>query len=268
MPSSEALLNDPSVRVARPEVPVATRADNDMLRAVEIAILPYFTLPVDQQPIAKMVRGYADAAQIDDLSDNDLAIIRNRLTELQRNRDRALGKVDPPLDAAASTALANPRATPAPPTPADDDAVTMASPNPDASATTVVSADTERLAGAVTPPADDPAPDSTNDTDTASSPPPAPPTPPATTGPAFVGEYDAIGILIASTVHTGVNQPKLLRLMDPTGRRTVAYLEPTDQTDTVRYMGQLVGIVGQAVYDPTTKLNLIRPTQIDVLAPR
>ncbi|MEL7089401.1 MAG: SH3 domain-containing protein, partial [Planctomycetota bacterium] len=76
------LLNDPDVKVPAPDVPVTTQASNELLRAVEVAILPYFTLPVDRQPIAKMVRGYADAAQIEGLSENDLIIVRTRLAEL------------------------------------------------------------------------------------------------------------------------------------------------------------------------------------------
>ena len=251
LPTPEALLNDPGVRVARPEVPVATRADNEMLRAVEIAILPYFTLPVEQQPIAKMVRGYADAAQIDGLSDNDLAIIRNRLTELQRNRDQILSRTSPSTTPPTTTA-------------SGDDPETT----PDASA------------DLTPPPSTDPAlidPASATNPDDESTPDPASavaaspnaPSPSAPASPpAFVSDYNAIGILIASTVHTGDNQPKLLRLMDPTGRRTVAYLEPNPDINTLPLMGQLVGIVGQAIYDPTTKLNLIRPEQIDTLTPR
>ena len=265
LPTPEALLNDPSVRVARPEVPVATRANNEMLRAVEIAILPYFTLPVDQQPIAKMVRGYADAAQIDGLSDNDLAIIRNRLTELQRNRDQILQRLDAG-DPAAAQATADPE-SPDAPAPGDID-VEPGNDTPIAATTTIpptppAAGDTEGTddATAATAPG--------SDTSAASATPATPPTPAPPAGPpAFVSDYNAIGILIASTVHTGENQPKLLRLMDPTGRRTVAYLEPNPDINTLPLMGQLVGIVGQTIYDPTTKLNLIRPDQIDTLSPR
>lgn len=91
------------------------------------------------------------------------------------------------------------------------------------------------------------------------------PTPPAAVTPAI--DYDAVGILSASTVHTGTNQPELLRLLDPTGRRTVAYLEPGGKVDTVQMLGRLVGITGQTVYDPTTKLNLIQIDSIDILSP-
>lgn len=57
-------------------------------------------------------------------------------------------------------------------------------------------------------------------------------------------------------------------MLDPTGRRTVAYLEPGGQIDTVQMIGRLVGIVGESVYDPSTKLNLIQPTRVDILNAR
>ena len=218
------LLNDPDVKVAAPDVPVTTQASNELLRAVEVAILPYFTLPVDEQPIAKMVRGYADAAQIEGLSDNDLTIIRTRLTELERNRTLAEAMHD-----IEDTNLEVNDGQPAP-----------------------VATEEPADAGP-TPTAEAEAPETPE--------PPAAPAVPAT-------EYDAVGVLTASTVHTGGNQPQLFRLLDPTGRRTVAYLEPGDNIDTVQMIGRLVGIVGDSVYDPSTKLNLIQPQRIDILNAR
>lgn len=246
------LLNDPDVKVPLPDVEVATQAEHEMLRAVEVAIRPYFTLPVDRQPIAKMVRGYADAAQLDGLSDNDLAIIQARLTELERNRElaEAMKQIDTSSAEVNDGELPDKPETPAVAvvdagpevmtegTPAAPAAAREAAATPDAVATTEAPAEA--------------APEAT-----------APPTPPAVAVPA--SEYDAVGILTASTVHTGGDQPQLLRLLDPTGRRTVAYLEPGGEVDTVQMIGRLVGIVGDAVYDPTTKLNLIQPTRVDIL---
>lgn len=248
------LLNDPMADVPLPDVAVKTEATNEMLRAVEVAMLPYLSLPVDEQPIAKMVRGYADAAQIAELSDTDLAIVRARLTTLERNRElaTALAAAD------AVTAEVNDGQASAPGTapgvapgvaPANGEADAAADPLADAQ--TPGEGETVEVApapeGDATPPA----------------PTPAPAPAPAVTG----SEYDAIGILTASTVHTGANQPVLLRLLDPTGRRTVAYLEPSEAIDTVQMIGRIVGIVGESVYDPTTRLNLIRPTRVDVLSP-
>lgn len=227
------LLNDPDAKVALPDVSVPTQAKNELLRAVEIAILPYFTLPVDQQPIAKMVRGYADAAQIEGLSDNDLTIVRTRLTELERNRTIA----ETMQDIEAASVEVNDGQPPAPLPVAIDDP--MGDENGDAATSDGGSADATADAG----------------TDT-----------PAPAGPTT--EYDAVGILTASTVHTGGDQPQLFRLLDPTGRRTVAYLEPGGQIDTVQMIGRLVGIVGESAYDPSTKLNLIQPTRVDILNAR
>ncbi|MBB6429398.1 SH3 domain-containing protein [Algisphaera agarilytica] len=234
------LLNDPTVDVPIPDVEVQTDATNEMLRAVEVAMLPYLSLPVDEQPIAKMVKGYADASQIAQLSDSDMAIVRARLTQLERNRELASALAE----ADAVTEEINegqPAASEAPATDPLADAET-----PSESETTDAG-DSQTDAG-----------------DESASTEPKAPTPPAV--PAVASEYDAVGILTASTVHTGANQPVLLRLLDPTGKRTVAYLEPSEAVDTVQMIGRIVGIVGESVYDPTTRLNLIRPTRVDVLS--
>lgn len=253
-PKTPDLLTDADAKVPLPDVPVDSKASNEMLRAVEVAMLPYLSLPVDEQPIAKMVRGYADAAQMADLGESDLAIVRARLTELERNRElaTALRQVDA---VAMEINDAPPAPAPAPAGTADSGTAvgaTTSMPDPLADATTpdemTSVAPTSPVAVVETPApsqADRPAPDST----------------PASA-------YDAIGILTPSTVHTGSDQPQLLRLLDPTGRRTVAYLEPGEAIDTVQMIGRIVGIVGESIYDPTTRLNLIRPTRVDILSPR
>ncbi|MEM6853911.1 MAG: hypothetical protein AAF593_05830 [Planctomycetota bacterium] len=237
------LLNDPMVEVPLPDVAVETQASNEMLRAVEVAMLPYLSLPVDEQPIAKMVRGYADAAQIAQLSDNDMAIVRARLTQIERNRELALALAE----AEAVTAEVN-------------DGQAPETPDPLADAETPTEGEAEAEGEAV---AEASTPEDAGDAEASAA---AESAPPAPSVPAVASEYDAVGILTASTVHTGANQPKLLRLLDPTGRRTVAYLEPNDAIDTVQMIGRIVGIVGESVYDPTTRLNLIRPTRVDVLS--
>lgn len=249
-PAEVDLLTDADAQVPLPDVPVQTQASNEMLRAVEVAMLPYLSLPVDEQPIAKMVRGYADAAQVAELSENDLAIVRARLTTLERNRElaTALRQVD------AVSAEINDGQAPAPgsdPGSAGADAVATTDPLGDAP----TPGDAEL---AIATPAADvtPVPEpSQADVSAAAVDIPA-------------SEYDAIGILTPSTVHTGNDQPKLLRLLDPTGRRTVAYLEPNDSIDTVQMIGRIVGIVGDTVYDPTTKAKLISATRVDILSPR
>lgn len=262
-PAAVDLLTDADAKVPLPDVPVQTKASNEMLRAVEVAMLPYLSLPVDEQPIAKMVRGYADAAEVADLSENDLAIVRARLTELERNRElaTALRQVDAASaevndgqapDAGSvetATATAAERGT----IDADAGEETLAMGEPLADAPTP---DAEDLATAAAPVTPESAPEpSQADVSAAAVEIPA-------------SEYDAIGILTPSTVHTGNDQPQLLRLLDPTGRRTVAYLEPNDAIDTVQMIGRIVGIVGESVYDPTTKAKLIAATRVDILSPR
>jgi hypothetical protein len=252
--SAERLLNDPEVAVTAPDVQVATPASHPLLRAVEVAMLPYFTLPVDQQPIAKMVRGYADASQIDGLSDNDLTIIRARLTELERNR--ALAEAIAEAEGALQGTTANAESENA---------------GPDQTTSNDAESDGESTADAEAPapPAEGESAEDADASADASPPASTSDAPESPAPPAYRTEYDAVGILTVSTVHTGGNQPKLLRLLDPTGRRTVAYLEPLDNEEmTVRMIGRLVGIRGEAIFDPTTRLNLIQPTQIDILSPR
>ena len=57
-------------------------------------MLPYFTLPVDEQPLAHMTRGYIDIAELDDLTDGDRRLIESRLSELERNREMAIALRD------------------------------------------------------------------------------------------------------------------------------------------------------------------------------
>jgi len=237
------LLTDPNAVVARPDVPVSSPAAHPRVVAVEAVMLPYFTLPVDEQPLAHMTRGYAGVAEIDTLTDGDRRLIESRLDELERNREMALALRAEPAPAApdpapASAAEGVPSGAlvdaggPAPaPTPSGPPAVAPAPRAP-----------------AAAPPA-------------ASAPAPAPAPAPGPVGPG----YDAVGVLTVSTVHTGKNQPELLRLLDPSGQRTIAYLEPNADIDTVRMMGQLVGISGSSSYDPSLKLRLIKPDEIVVL---
>lgn len=229
------LLTDPDAVVAKPDVPVSSPAAHPRVVAVEAAMLPYFTLPVDEQPLAHMTRGYAGVAEIDTLTDGDRRLIESRLNELERNREMALALRTEPVPAAPA-----PDPVPAP--------VAVGVPSG-----ALVDAGTP--APAPTPPAAAPAPAA------APTPKPAPAPAPGPVGPG----YDAVGVLTVSTVHTGQNQPELLRLLDPSGQRTIAYLEPNENLDTVMMMGQLVGITGPSSYDPSLKLRLIKPDEIVVL---
>ncbi|MEM7227492.1 MAG: SH3 domain-containing protein [Planctomycetota bacterium] len=83
------------------------------------------------------------------------------------------------------------------------------------------------------------------------------------------GEYAAVGRLTASTIYDGVALPRLLRLQDPTTGRTVAYVRPdaSEGVDLFSLVGQLIGVAGEKQYDGGLRLNLVRPSRIDVLSP-
>lgn len=78
-------------------------------------------------------------------------------------------------------------------------------------------------------------------------------------------QYAAVGRLLASAVYDGTNLPRLFRLVDPVAGRTLAYLDPGADSWPLRVMGEIVGVVGEAGYDPALKLKIIRIDQIDVL---
>lgn len=76
--------------------------------------------------------------------------------------------------------------------------------------------------------------------------------------------YDAVGRLMASSVYNGVNLPRMFRIVNPNGARTIAYVKP-GQVDAGIMLGKIVGVVGVTSYDPSTKLNIIDVKRIDVL---
>ena len=78
-------------------------------------------------------------------------------------------------------------------------------------------------------------------------------------------EYDAVGLLIASGVYDGQRLPRLYRLVDPANRRTLAYIEPGEGWKPAEVLGQVVGVVGDRVYDQALKLRVLVPEQIDRL---
>ena len=240
---------EPAPEVAPEAAPEADRM-HPKLAAIEEVMAPYFGLPVAEQPIGKLVQAYATAASLEDLSPSDLQLIQDRLATIERNRELAnalgeiksvQGRIDTPsvalvteepatMETETFAAAENPMAEPA----------VEAGPIP---LTATPEAPAEPVVTAVEPTPVKPA-----------------------TSPGNVA-YDAVGILTASTVHNGSNQPELLRLVDPTARRTIAYVEPGGPVDTLQMLGQLVGIVGTTQYDPTTRLRLIEVSSVDVLTP-
>jgi len=77
-------------------------------------------------------------------------------------------------------------------------------------------------------------------------------------------EYDAVGQLVASGVYDGINLPRLFRLVSPT-LRTIAYVRPSSEIDTLNMLGQIVGVNGTSRYDPALKLSVLEADKIETL---
>jgi hypothetical protein len=93
---------------------------------------------------------------------------------------------------------------------------------------------------------------------------PAPPPPPKP-GVYNPADYDAVGQLLASTVYDGDASPRLLRIADPANQRTVAYVLPGPKVDVQQLLGRIVGVKGDAKYDPALRLRVITVEKIDLL---
>lgn len=221
---------------------------NPKLAAVEDAIGPYFDLPVDEQPFDKMVEGYAAASAVVGLSRSDVRLIQDRLQTIERNCELAEALGSPEPEAPVAIASGEPVV--------DSEIAALSSPSIAFESTEMEVGPTEiesafdseiEVANEVALP-----------TITRSTP---------AELPSVAGAYDAVGILAASTVHTGSNQPELLRLIDPTVGRTLAYVEPGGEIDTAQMVGRLIGITGTATYDPTSKLKLFQVSAVDILGP-
>lgn len=78
-------------------------------------------------------------------------------------------------------------------------------------------------------------------------------------------DFDAVGKLLASSVYDGRSLPRMYRLVDPTARRTLAYLAPAD-VDARAMLGKLVGVRGESQYDPSLKLRIFEVESIEVLS--
>lgn len=78
-------------------------------------------------------------------------------------------------------------------------------------------------------------------------------------------DFDAVGRLLASSVYDGQSLPRMYRLVDPTARRTLAYLAPAD-VDTTDMLGELVGVRGESRYDPSLKLRVFEVETIERLS--
>lgn len=79
--------------------------------------------------------------------------------------------------------------------------------------------------------------------------------------------YDATGQLLTSGVYDGINLPRLLRLVDPTTKRTIAYIRPSGKFNAERSLGHMVGIQGLTRLDRGMNLRIIDVKGLVVLEP-
>ncbi len=77
--------------------------------------------------------------------------------------------------------------------------------------------------------------------------------------------YNAMGVLTASVVYNGRSLPQLYRLVNPANQRTVVYVHPTQAVLPAAHLGRTVGLLGEIRYDAGLRLQVLDPTQVDVL---
>ncbi|MBM4110617.1 MAG: SH3 domain-containing protein [Phycisphaerae bacterium] len=76
-------------------------------------------------------------------------------------------------------------------------------------------------------------------------------------------DFNAFGYLNQSVVYNGVSLPELYLLADPTTGQAVAYVVPDECFEYDPMLGTLVGVKGDMTYDPTLRVNLIRPRTME-----
>ncbi|QDU72729.1 SH3 domain-containing protein [Mucisphaera calidilacus] len=83
-----------------------------------------------------------------------------------------------------------------------------------------------------------------------------------------IEDYAFVGRLVQSSLYDGQQgRPSLLRLVDPTTRRTLGYIVTRSISDR-RAISSLVGILGERTRDEDLGIMIIEPTQIDLLSVR
>jgi hypothetical protein len=84
-----------------------------------------------------------------------------------------------------------------------------------------------------------------------------------------VRQYTIVGRLSASTLYDGQRLPLMYRIQTVGGPnpRTLAYLKPDAKLGIDSKLGQVVGVVGESVVDPSLRLNIITPLRVDALEP-
>lgn len=79
--------------------------------------------------------------------------------------------------------------------------------------------------------------------------------------------YTIVGVLQPSTVYDGTRLPQMYRVVSVGGTspRTLGYVRKTSELDLDRYIGSVVGVIGDADLDRSLMLNLINPVRVDPL---
>lgn len=79
--------------------------------------------------------------------------------------------------------------------------------------------------------------------------------------------YTITGRLITSELYNGTDLPLMLRVQSVGGltSRTVGYIKPTPELALEGKVGQLVGVVGEVVLDPSSGLRMIQAQRVDLL---
>lgn len=79
--------------------------------------------------------------------------------------------------------------------------------------------------------------------------------------------YTIVGVLQPSTVYDGDRLPQMYRVVSVGGTspRTLGYVRRSSELDLDRYIGSVVGVIGEAQLDRSLMLNLITPVRVDPL---
>ncbi len=79
--------------------------------------------------------------------------------------------------------------------------------------------------------------------------------------------YNIVGSLQPSTVYNGERLPLMYRVVSigGTSPRTLGYIRKSSELDLDRYLGQVVGVVGENQLDRSLMLNLINAVRVDPL---
>ncbi len=80
-------------------------------------------------------------------------------------------------------------------------------------------------------------------------------------------QYTIVGVLQPSTVYDGGRLPQMYRIVSvgTTAPRTLGYIRKTEAMDLDRYLGQVVGVIGERSIDRSLQLNLIDAVRVDPL---